>query len=64
MLLKYYERVACENKVAEENAWLDQAKECCVMLSIDIDKICQYFEDNVWSTGNKSIRTLMSEMAN
>ena len=62
MLLKYYERVACEKKVAEENAWLDQAKECCVMLSIDIDKIYQYFEDNVWSTGNKSsIRTLMCE---
>jgi hypothetical protein len=65
MLVKYYEYITFRKKVAEENVWFEQAKQNCGSLGIDIDKVYQYFRDNVWSTGNNyhiaSIRTLVGE---
>ena len=65
MLLKYNEYITLKMKVAEEKAWLEQAKQNYGSLGIDIDKIYQYLQDTVWSTGNNyhidSIRTLVGE---
>ena len=67
MLLKYHEYITLEKKLAEENTWLEHAKQNCRSLGIDIDKIYQYFRDNVWSTCARnnyhiaSIRTLVGE---
>ena len=67
MLLKYHEYITFKKKVAEENTWLEQAKQNCGSLGIDIDKVYQYFRDNVWPTCARnnyhiaSVRTLVGE---
>ena len=65
MLLKYHEYITLKKKVAEEKSWLEQAKQNYGSLGIDIDKIYQYLQENVWSTGHNyhidSIRTLVGE---
>ena len=51
-----------KNRVAEEKAWLKQLKENCEGLGINIERITQYFQDNVWSTSSvTSIQTLVGK---
>lgn len=61
MLLKYHEYITLKKKVVEENAWLEQAKQNCGSLGIDIDKIYQYFQENVWSCNIYPIASIRGE---
>ena len=48
-LQSYHEYVALKTMVAEEKAWLKQAKQnYCEGLGVNVDKINQHFEENVW----------------
>ena len=46
----YHKYIAHKKKVVEEKAWLKHAAQNCEGLGVNIDKINQYFKDNVWST--------------
>ena len=63
-LLIIRECTALKKKVAEEKAWLNQLKQICDGLEVNMHKINQYFQNNVWSTVSYnpvvSIRNLVS----
>ena len=50
MLAKYHKYVALRKKTAEEKDWLKQSRQNCGELGINIDKINQHFQNNVWCT--------------
>ena len=49
-LLTYHEYITLKGKIAKEKLWLQQSKQDCEGLGVNIDKINQYF--NVWSTNS------------
>ena len=65
MLQTYHEFITLKKKIAEEKAWLKQAKQSCEVLGINIDNINQHFKDRVWSTTsfnpNTCIRNLVGK---
>ena len=51
-LLTYYEYIPLKGKIAEEKLWLQQSKQDCEGLGVNIDQINQYFKNHVWSTNS------------
>ena len=51
-LLTYHEYITLKGKIAEEKLWLQQSKQDCEGLGVNIDQINQYFKNHVWSTNS------------
>ena len=51
-LLTYHKYITLKGKIAEEKLWLQQSKQDCEGLGVNIDKINQYFKNHVWYTNS------------
>ena len=49
-LLTYHEYITLKGEIAEEKLWLQQSKQDCEGLGVNIDQINQYFKNHLWFT--------------